>query len=169
FGQGLAVPSLAGGKFQLEYPSGKVLYESPGWITYARVSPAGDRIAFLDHPELGETGGSVSVIDLGGKKTPLSSDWKTLRGLAWSGDGNEVWFTGSRSGKGGSSVLHSVTLSGRERTVFSSPGTLKLNDISRDGQRVLLTRGTTRGGIIGVDGSKERDLSWYDYSTVADL
>jgi tRNA A-37 threonylcarbamoyl transferase component Bud32/Tol biopolymer transport system component len=168
-GQRIAVVSFSGGKFQLEYPIGKVLYQSPGWITYARVSPAGDRIAFLDHPELGDTGGSVSVIDLGGKKIPLSSGWKTLRGLAWSGDGNEVWFTGSRNGIVGSSVLHAVTLSGRERTVFSSPGTLKLNDISRDGQRVLLTRGTTRGGIIGVDAGKERDLSWYDYSTVADL
>jgi Tol biopolymer transport system component len=67
--------------------------------------------------------------------------------------------------------LYAVTPSGRERTVFSSPGTLKLNDLSRDGERVLLTRGTTRGGIIGLvgDGAKERDLSWFDYSTVADL
>ena len=62
-------------------------------------------------------------------------------------------------------------LSGQERTVFSSPGMLKLNDICRDGQQVLLTRGTTRGGIIGLgaDGTKERELSWFDYSTVADL
>jgi len=56
-GQRIAVVSFSGGKFQLEYPIGKVLYQSPGWITYARVSPAGDRIAFLDHPELGDTGG----------------------------------------------------------------------------------------------------------------
>jgi hypothetical protein len=48
---------------------------------------------------------------------------------------------------------------------------LKLNDISRDSQRVLLTRGTTRAGIKGLaaDGTKERELSWFDYSTVADL
>src|SRR5262249_10401504 len=48
---------------------------------------------------------------------------------------------------------------------------LRLHDVSRDGERVLLTRGTTRGGIVALatDGSKERDLSWFDYSTVADL
>ena len=61
----------------------------------------------------------MSVVDLDGRKTTLSSEWKTLQGLAWSASGDEVWFTGSRTGKGGSSALHAVTLSGRERSVFS--------------------------------------------------
>jgi hypothetical protein len=169
-GRDMAVVSFAGGRYRLEYPIGTRLYEPPGWITYARVSPKGDRIAFLDHPRLGDIGGSVVLIDRAGTKTTLSSGWKSLQGLAWSGAGDEVWFTGSRTGKGGSSALYAVTLAGRERTVFSSPGTLKLNDISRDGQ-VLLTRGTTRGGImaLGAGATKDRELSWFDYSTVADL
>ena len=169
-GQNLAVVSFTGDTYRLHYPIDKVLYEPQGWISAARVSPGADRIAFLDHDHLGDTGGSVSVVDLDGRKTTLSSQWKSLQGLAWSRDGDEVWFTGSRTGKGGSSMLYAVTLSGRERAVFSSPGALKLNDISRDG-RVLLTRGTTRGGVIvlGADGTRERDLSWLDYSTVADL
>ena len=162
--------SFAGGRYRLEYPIGTLLYEPPGWITYARISPEGDRIAFLDHPRLGDLGGSVGLIDSAGKKTTLSSDWKSLQGLAWSSTGDEIWFTGSRTGTGGSSALYAVSLTGRERTVFSSPGTLKLNDISRDGQ-VLLTRGTTRGGImaLGAGGAKDRELSWFDYSTVGDL
>ena len=169
-GQNLAVVSFMGDTYRLHYPIDKVLYEPQGWISAARVSPGADRIAFLDHDYLGDTGGSVSVVDLDGRKTTLSSQWKSLQGLAWSSNGDEVWFTGSRTGKGGSSMLYAVTLSGRERAVFSSPGALKLNDISRDG-RVLLTRGTTRGGVVvlGADGTKERDLSWLDYSTVADL
>ena len=170
-GQSLAVVSFAGGSYRLEYPIGKVLYEPSGWITYARISPNGERIAFLDHPRLGDIGGSVAVVDRDGKKVTLSSGWKALQGLAWSGTGNEIWFTGSRSGKGGSSALYAVTLAGRERLVFSSPGTLRLHDISSDGQYVLLTRGTTRGGVVSLasNGTKERDLSWFDYSTVADL
>ena len=169
-GRSMAVVSFAGGRYRLDYPIGTPLYEPPGWITYARVSPDGNRIAFLDHPRLGDIGGSVILIDRAGKKTTLSSGWKSLQGLAWSSTGDEVWFTGSRTGKGGSSVLYAVSLTGRERTVFSSPGTLKLNDISRDGQ-VLLTRGTTRGGImaLGAGATKDRELSWFDYSTVADL
>jgi serine/threonine protein kinase/Tol biopolymer transport system component len=170
-GQNLAVVSFKDSSYRLEYPLDKVLYQSKGWITDARVSPRADRIAFLDHDQLGDSGGSVSIVDLGGRKTTLSSAWRSLQGLAWSPSGDEVWFSGSRTGKAGSSTLYAVTLSGRERTVFSAPGTLKLNDISRDGQRVLLTRGTTRGGIIGrgADATTERDLSWFDFSTVADL
>jgi hypothetical protein len=105
---------------------------------------------------------------MNGRKVTLSSDWKSLQGLAWAGD--EIWFTGSRTGKGGSSALYAVSLGGRERTVFASPGTLKLHDVARSGD-VLLTRGTTRGGIVGVaaEATKERELSWFDYSTVGDL
>jgi len=170
-GQSLVVVSFAGGRYRLEHPIGKVLYEPSGWITSARIAPKGERIAFLDHPRLGDIGGSVAILDPAGKKVTLSSGWKALQGLAWSGSGNEVWFTGSRSGKGGSSALYAVTLAGRERLVFSSPGTLKLHDVSTDGQRVLLTRGTTRGGVVSLrsGGTKERELSWFDYSTVADL
>ena len=167
-GESMAVVSFAGGRYRLEYPLGKVLYEPPGWITYARLSPRGDRIAFLDHPRLGDLGGSVALIDMAGQKVTLSSGWKSLQGLAWAG--NEIWFTGSRTGRGGSSALYAVSLTGRERTVFASPGTLKLNDIAPSGH-VLITRGTTRGGIVGLapDGTKDRELSWFDYSTVADL
>jgi Tol biopolymer transport system component/aminoglycoside phosphotransferase (APT) family kinase protein len=170
-GQSLAIVAFTGDTYQLQFPIDKALYQAKGWITDPRISPTGDRIAFLDHEQLGDTGGSVSIVDLQGRKTTLSSGWKSLHGLAWPPDGNEVWFSGSRLGKGGTSALYGVTLAGRVRTVFSSPSTLKLNDISRDGLRVLLTRGTRRGGIIGLTaGDKaERDLSWLDYSTLADL
>ena len=170
-GKMMAVVSFTGATYRLQYPDDRVLYEPSGWITGVRVSPRGDRVAFLDHDRLGDTGGSVSIVDLRGQKSVLSSGWKSLHGLAWSSGGDEVWFSGSRTGKGGSSTLYGVTLSGRERTVFSSPGMLKLNDISRDGEHVLLTRGTTRGGIMGLAPGveQERDLSWFDYSTVADL
>ncbi len=69
----LAVARAAEGRFRLEYPIGKVLYETAGWITYPRISPRGDRIAFLDHPALGEDDGSVAIVDLSGHKTVLSN------------------------------------------------------------------------------------------------
>ncbi len=170
-GQSIAVVSFFGDSYRLEYPLEKVLYQSKGWITDVRVSPKADRVAFLDHTRLGDNSGSVSIVDRDGHLTTLSSDWKSLEGLAWSGNGEEIWFSGSRTGKGGNSSLYAVTLSGHERTVYSSPGMLTLNDISRNGQRVLLTRGTRRGAITGLAAgeAKERDLSLFDYSTVADL
>ena len=52
-GQSLAVVRQQGGKVRLEYPVGKVLYETAGWISHPRVSPRGDEVAFLDHAPSG--------------------------------------------------------------------------------------------------------------------
>jgi len=46
----LAVVHHANGRDNLEYPVGKVLYQTTGAITDIRFSPQGNRIAFLDHP-----------------------------------------------------------------------------------------------------------------------
>jgi len=169
-GKTLAVAQFAGGKDRLQYPIGKVLYETAGWVNYVRVSPKGDRIAFLDYPILGQIAGSVSVLDLTGKKTTLSSGWKGLNGLAWSATGEEIWFTASAV----AAIPHSlraVSLSGREREIFQSPGNLILADISRDGRQVLLRHGRPRAVMVGLapGEQKERDLSWFEYSTTADL
>jgi Tol biopolymer transport system component len=163
----LAVVRALDRRFRLEYPIGKVLYEAAGWITYPRLSPRGDRIAFLDHPTLGDDGGSVSVVDLGGHTTTLSSGWKNLKGLAWSPKGDEVWFSGDRMTR--SQLVHAVTLSGRERLVLQAPGWMRLQEISRDG-RVLVLQASPRGRVMcQPPGSSERDLSWLDWSTAADL
>ena len=167
-GNTLAVVRDMGGRNQLEYPVGKVLYQTGGWIGHPRVSPKGDRVAFLDHPVQGDDEGSVAVVDRAGNKKSLSGEWYSLQGLAWSPDGSEVWFTASKSGVDRS--LYAVSLDGRERMVMRTPGTLLLFDISKDG-RLLLARASWRREQIGVFAgeSRERDLSWLDYSYPADL
>jgi serine/threonine protein kinase/WD40 repeat protein len=169
-GKTLAVVHASEGRYRLECPIGKTLYEAPGWINYVRISPNGDLIAFLDHPILGDNSGSVCIVDMTGKKKTLSTGWKGLRGIAWSAAGDEIWFAGTRVGRTNHS-LHAVTLSGRERVVLPSFGFLELMDISRDGRRVLLLRDTPRAVVFGLTpGSpRERDLSWFDWSTAADL
>jgi serine/threonine protein kinase/Tol biopolymer transport system component len=164
----LAVVRAVDGRFRLEYPIGKVLYEAAGWITYPRLSPKGDRIAFLDHPTLGENDGSVSVVDLSGHKTTLSRGWKNLKGLAWSPMGDEVWFSADRMTR--SQFVYAVTLSGKERLVLQAPGWMRLQEISHDG-RVLLLQASPRSRIMcqPPGASTERDLSWFDWSTAADL
>jgi hypothetical protein len=153
----------------IEYPSMKVLYESPGWISDIRVLP-NKEIAFIDHPILGDIRGSVTLLDPGGKKV-LSKNWMKLSGLAWHPGRQEIWFSGSREGRGFVLQLFAVTLDGKERAVYSAPSGVWLNDVSQDGRQVLIKRNVPRGGIAGLASgdSKERDLSWFDYSTVADL
>jgi eukaryotic-like serine/threonine-protein kinase len=168
-GNSLAVVRNVSGRERLEYPVGKILYEtSGGWISYPRVSPKGDFVAFIDHSNQGDDGGSVAVVDLSGKKRKLTRDWYGTGGLAWSPAGQEVWFTASELGV--DHYLSAVNLEGKERLVARIPGTLVVFDIWRDG-RVLLARVGRRREVMTLrDGeAKERDLSWLDYSYPADL
>jgi hypothetical protein len=64
----LAVVHHAKGQSRLEYPIGKILYQTSGWISHIRFSPTGDKIAFFDHPRWPDDLGSVAAIDLAGKK-----------------------------------------------------------------------------------------------------
>ena len=49
-GDGLAIVRTSGGRYRIEFPIGKVLYETNGWISDIRFSKSGDLIAFVDHP-----------------------------------------------------------------------------------------------------------------------
>jgi Tol biopolymer transport system component len=156
------------GRARLEYPPGKILYETGGHISYPRFSPKGDRIAFLDHPLPSDDRGSVAVIDLAGKKTTLAAGWESEQGLAWSPSANEVWFTAAATGPG--RALYAVTLSGELRTVSSVPGSLTLRDISKTGQ-VLVTHDRPRIGVVALapGETRERDLAWLEWSILASL
>jgi hypothetical protein len=67
-GQSMVVVRGEEGQYRLEYPPGQVLYQTGGWITYPRVSPRGDWIAFIEHPKLGEGGGSVKAVHVASKQ-----------------------------------------------------------------------------------------------------
>ena len=164
----LAVVRDLEGQNRLEFPLGKVLYGTGGWIGHPRVAPKGDKVAFIDHPIQGDDSGTIAVIDGSGKKTVLTDLWYTCQGLAWSADGSEIWFTGSKSGV--DRTLYAVDLKGRSRLITRVPGTLMLLDIARDG-RLLLTRSSWRRELVGVfaGAERERDLSWLDYSYPADM
>jgi len=167
-GSNLAIVRDVGGRNRLEFPIAKVLYETSGWISHPRVSRKGDLVAFLDHPLPGDDGGSLRVVDLSGKVKTLATELLTAQGLAWSADGGELWFTGSRSGV--KRAVYAVALGGRERLIARVPDTLSLQDIWQDG-RVLLSRDTWRRELIGLTSgdSKEHDLSWLDYTYPSDI
>jgi eukaryotic-like serine/threonine-protein kinase len=167
-GTNLVVVRDYGGRNRLEYPIGKPLYETGGWIGHPRFSPKGDLIAFIDHPVQGDDSGSLAVIDLSGNKKTLSGEWFTIQGLAWSPDGKEIWFTASKSGV--DRTLYAITLDGKERMVLRLPGAVMIFDIFKDG-RVLLMRASWRRELVGINGddAKQRDLSWLDYTYPADV
>jgi len=163
-GNTLAVVREVGGRIRLEYPIGKILYETGGWISNPRISPKGDLIAFLDHSLQGDTIGTVAVVDLAGHVRNISAQQPGgTVGLAWSPKGDEVWFTAAKVGLDRS--LYAVSLSGKERMVARVPADLSLQDTWPDG-RVLLTRDNWRRGmtVIAPGETSERDFTWLDWS-----
>jgi Tol biopolymer transport system component len=164
-GRSLAVVRMVGAKSRLEYPIGKTILETDGWIGHPRVSPKGDRIAFLDHPNRGDNGGTVAVVDLAGKKTTISSLFASSGGLAWAPDGREVWFTAAPVGA--NQAIYAASLSGKTRVLARVTGSLTLQDVAPDG-RALVTHDNLRIGIVSqlAGEDKQRDLSWLDWGTV---
>jgi len=74
-GSQLAVVRDVNGRNRLEYPVGKALYETGGWISHPRISRKGDLIAFIDHPIQGDSIGGVVVVDMNGHTRPLSQTY----------------------------------------------------------------------------------------------
>ena len=140
-GADLAIVRRVGGLEQLEFPAGQALYKSSGYISDIRFSPDGTRIAFTDHPLFADDAGAVSIVDRAGQRRVLWDGFISVRGLAWSADGTEIWFTGT-SGGADRDAVYAVTPAGRQRVVMTSPAGIKLYDIAPDG-RVLLGVETT--------------------------
>jgi eukaryotic-like serine/threonine-protein kinase len=163
-GSQLAVIHLAGGVERLEYPIGKVLYSTAGWISHPRISPDGNVVAFLDHPDFPDDQGSVSIVDAQGHKKDLASGYPSVQGLAWH-SASELWFTAQVAADVVSRRLRAVTLSGKTRALPEAPASVLLWDISPAG-RVLISREDSRWTIVGqVPGwDAPRDLSWMNWS-----
>ncbi len=166
-GSDFAAVRFVDGRFQVEFPMGRSLYQPRGWASHLRFSPKGDLLAFQDHVQTGDDG-RVVIIDRQGKVKVTSSFFTTNQGLAWSRDGKEVWFTASH--EGAARAIYALDLSGKERLILRVPGTLTLHDITRDG-RVLLTVDNAQFGVLGLAAGEnaERNLSWFDWSLVADV
>jgi len=173
-GTTFAVVRDAGARNRIEFPIGKVLFETAGWVSNLRISPRGDRVAFLHHSGTGSGGGtqytkwaSVAVMDLAGNVQTLVPAY-LAQGLAWSPSGDEIWFTMAEPGK--REALRAVTLSGRQRTLLSVPGSLRLLDVDREG-RVLLANESVRLVLSALPPGEhqERELSWFDWALLADL
>ena len=170
-GKDFAVVREVGRLQRLEFPVGKLILETDGWISHPRISPDGSRVAFLEHPAYGDDGGFVSVASSGGKPRRVTEQWQGAQGLAWTPDGKEVWIGAGGDVEYGSRYqLWAVRPGGKSRLVYGPPTDLRLYDISPTGA-VLFTREDSRGEIGGLlkGDTKERDLSTWSDEIIAGI
>ncbi len=152
-GSNLAVAYRTQGRFRLEYPIGKVLHETTGYISHLRFSPDGKWIAFADHPTFGDDRGWIALVDLNGNYRRLGAEYGSIQGVAWRRDGKEIWF-------GSTDQLRAIDLKGNDRVLYRAVGQIRLQDISADG-KVLVTTDDIRSEIFAAAlGAPEgRDLA----------
>ena len=163
----LSLITVENAVYSVEYPPGRKIYTSANLLNDLRVSPKGDRIAFVEHPIPEDDAGRVVAVSISsGEARVLSSGWESVQGLAWHPSGQEVWFTGAHSGV--ERALMAVRLDGRLRQVAQIPGGMQLRDISRSG-KVLIDRATASLTMLvgDLDNHTVRDMSWFDWSRAA--
>ena len=170
-GLDLAIVRRVDGRDRLEYPVGKILVqpatgESTG-LGFARISPDGQRVAFVQYRSPGSLVGTVAIVDHTGTVAVLSNEYPNVHGLAWKGD--EIWYTAADEGPL-FRALCAVTPGGTRRTITRTPGNATLWDASPDGPLVI-AHTDDRAVVIArrPEDVDDRDLSWLDTSWVADL
>ena len=168
-GSEMAVVRQVQGKYRVEFPRGKTIYETEHPLRFLRISPRGNAVAFGETEGVDGDAGWALAVDRSGKQLIRSATYVSLEGLAWSPSGDEVWVGGTIR-EAWADAIHAIGFNGKDRIVLRLPGMLRLHDVSRDG-RVLLTKESWRDGIQfrGPKDPKERDLSWLDYAQLRDL
>lgn len=170
-GSDLAIVRRVDGRDRLEFPIGQILVqptagENTG-LGFARVSPDGRRVAFVQYRSPGSLYGKIAIVDHAGRVTDLSEEYLNIHGLAWKGD--EIWYTAADDRPLFRAVC-AVTAGGARRIVTRTPGNATLWDAWPDG-RLVLAHTDDRAVVIahGPSGAADRDLSWLDASWAEDL
>ncbi|MFL6247840.1 MAG: WD40 repeat domain-containing serine/threonine protein kinase, partial [Thermoanaerobaculia bacterium] len=166
-GASLAIIKQSGINTRIEYPIGTLKYETPSQIRHVRVSPDGNRLAIL---ELTRGATNVAIIDGNKQPVTIARGWERgATGIAWSPDGREIWVSGSATGT--PPALYAIDVETAEvRLVTRLTGGIRIFDLSPRGE-ALLSNGNWRAAIVwkAPDAEVERDLSWLDWSALADL
>jgi Tol biopolymer transport system component len=159
----------------IEYPIGKpLLTRASGTISFLAISPDGNHLAFSEIFGGREARARVVIVGLGaGQPTDddhaesKSATHATIRGLAWSPDGHEVWF--STGGDPEDTAIRSLDTTSHERVLLRTAGGLSLLDIARDG-RMLVALGEARTRMmVGKRDDTKNDLAWFDSSDVQSI
>jgi len=165
----MAVVQQAAGKYRLEFPLGKSIYEGTHPLGSLRISPDAKEVGFTENFGPDGDGGWIVVVDRNGKELLRSKSFTSIEGLAWSPSGKEVWVAATRT-TGWADAILGLSLKGEERVVLRLPGITRLHDVAADG-RILLTHENWRSELQyrGAKDSQERNLSWLDYANLSDL
>jgi Tol biopolymer transport system component len=160
---------IADGENQvLQYPIGKEIFRSHGWISQPRIAPDGRRVAFVDHRLWGDDLGEIKLAGADGKVSRLGPEAQYTQGLSWSRDGKTIWYSNVDDYAG--AVVYAVVPGDAPRLMARVPFLARLQDVAADGRVLLLTDDTwiTVAGQLAGDAS-ERVYSFSANDTIAGI
>jgi hypothetical protein len=170
-GTDLAIVRRVDGRDRLEFPIGQVLVAPTAGqgdgLGFARVSPDGRHVAFVQYRSPSVLTGRVMMVDRSGTVTALSPEYQNIHGLTWRG-GDLVY---SAAAEPLYRSVHVVTPGRDPRTITRTPGNITVWDAAGPDGR-LVTAQTDDRTVMAVHlrgEDADRDLSWLDGSYPMDL
>ena len=169
-GKQFAIVRSSAGPQQLEYPIGKVLFKTNGYISHPRISPDGKLVAFLEHPVYGDDRGYLDIVDAAGNVKRLTVESQGEEGVAWSTDGREVWYAAAPPESAMERAVFAVTPAGKSRVVSHFPGYDVVWDIAPDGRLLMSDESIDAVQMVASPAnSPERNVSALGYATYGAL
>src|SRR5262249_13189068 len=111
----------------------RILFRTGGAISWVRISPDEQRVAFLHHPSRFHDAGEVRVARVDGSGVEAwSPAFERCAGLAWKPGTGEVWFTATLANIYNTMVWKASSRKSC-RPVYSFPDFLALHDVSAAG------------------------------------
>ena len=163
-GSQLAVTRFGNGRFRLEYPIGKVLFETGSVLQYPRVAPSGNQAAVLEHRR-DET--CIQVFDLRGGQRTLTTGQRFMMGLAWTSEDRLVTSSGPDNL---SFDLWEIRLDGGRRRLTRGPRAFFLHDGRPDGRLLIEMFGMRQEAtLLHGQANKPEDVSWLESCQVSGL
>jgi Tol biopolymer transport system component len=156
-GKELAVVRQVGDTRVLEYPIGRQIFQTNGWLTGPRISRDGKTVAFVEHPLRGDNIGRIVLAETSGRSRAIT-EVGPLGDVAWSADGADLWSTESQA-------LFRITPAGRRTVALQIPVNGVVEDVAPDG-RLLLSLIPYRREVVALPpgGTRERNLTWLNWS-----
>jgi hypothetical protein len=165
-GEALAIIRDVSGIDRLEFPIGKVLYESSGYLSDLRVSPTGDRIAFLEHPLRYDRSGRRSCGRPEGNEEDADRWLLGARGTRVGQRTAEKYCFAAGLSIRAIHDLRSHAIRGSAARRSRVAGGLTIYDIAADGRWLAARDDISRNMFVKAPGAAaEANLSWLDFSS----
>lgn len=155
-----AYQASEGGPFQLDYPLGRKLMESPGVpLTSIRVSPKGDLVALAVNDP-----GSAALVVVDGegrRRTLYRAARSSEADLAWAPDGSCIYMVDGEA-------LIAVGLDGEARRLHADSTLSAIHHVSATGRMLVEREVIRRISLVRREG-RDTSLGWQEFTRLVDL